>query len=71
MRISDRLVFQDVDGGGEYVLVDDRDGTEIVLTAAEVARLHVGIGMAFVGRDPYITAALTEARQDASRRNAP
>jgi len=55
MRLSDRLVFQEVDDG-LYVLADS-DGHEVKLTADEVARLHIGVIRVFVGRDQFITAA--------------
>jgi hypothetical protein len=54
MRISDRAVFQEVDNG-LYVIA--ADGQEVRLDADEVARFHIGISRAFIGRDRFITEA--------------
>lgn len=61
MRVSDRLVFQSIDDG-LYVLADEV-GNEIRLDAEEVARWHVGIGVAFVNRDRFLTDALARVRR--------
>jgi hypothetical protein len=63
MRLSDRILLQNVDGG-IYVILDESTGTEIALAASELARLELGIAH-FRRDDPALFNAHQQAYRDA------
>lgn len=66
MRLSDRILLQNVDG--IYILIDESTGTEIALAASETAQLELGIAH-FRRQDPVLFNAHQRAYRAAILRH--
>lgn len=72
MRLSDRLVFQQLDWPGrlDYVLIDEETSAEFVFSAVELARLVAGAEwFATTGHDQDLGTAIAAARRERDAAN--
>lgn len=63
MRLNDHLLLQELGSEG-YVIIDETDGTEMLLAVDEAGRLLVGLGW-FAHSDPALDTAAHAAAQEA------